>query len=94
VIAVDNAMRQEVSGKAVASLALGVISFFALPFIGGVLALILGWMAKTGIRGHPAARVEGSAPAGIILAVFNVLGSRLMFFLFFTATAVTVNVGG
>ncbi|MFI5048866.1 MAG: DUF4190 domain-containing protein [Gaiellales bacterium] len=90
----DNAMRQEVSGKAVASLALGVISFFALPFIGGVLALILGWMAKTEIREHPAVTGEGYATAGIILGVVNVLGSLLMFFLFFTATAVTVNVGG
>ena len=87
-------MRQEVSGKAVASLALGVISFFALPFIGGVLAIILGWTAKTEIRDHPPVTGDGYATAGIILGVVNVLGSLLMFFLFFTVTAVTVNVGG
>lgn len=58
---------------AVASLACGIISFFLIPFLGGVMAVILGHLARGSIRRSSGTR-EGSgvALAGLILGYLNV----------------------
>ena len=71
-----NAQR-ETSGKAIASLAFGVVSFFALPFLGGLLAIMLGSSAKIELREHPDLLGDGYATAGIILGVANLVCSFL-----------------
>jgi hypothetical protein len=90
----DGTVRQEVSGKAVASLALGVISFFALPLVGGLLAIIFGSLAKSEIRNSSHLTGEGYATAGLILGIVNLVGSALMFLLFLSLTVSTVQISG
>ena len=57
------------SGTAIASLVFGVLSWFALPFIGALLAIILGHMARGEIRRAPPGTIdgEGMAVAGLVL---------------------------
>jgi predicted metal-binding membrane protein len=55
------------SGVAVAALVLGISGLTVLPFLGSVLALIFGYMARNQIRRRPEAlRGEGLAVAGIV----------------------------
>jgi len=64
-----NATQTRTSGTAIASLIFGVLSWFALPFVGAILAIILGHMARGEIRRAPAGSIEGDgmALAGLIL---------------------------
>jgi uncharacterized protein DUF4190 len=57
------------SGTAVASLVFGILSWVLLPFIGAILAVILGHSARGEIRRAPAGTIEGDglAVAGLIL---------------------------
>jgi hypothetical protein len=57
------------SGTAVASLVFGILSWVLLPFIGAVLAVILGHSARAEIRRAPPGTIEGDgmAIAGLIL---------------------------
>jgi hypothetical protein len=57
------------SGTAVASLVFGILSWVLLPFIGAILAVILGHSARGEIRRAPPGTVEGDgmAIAGLIL---------------------------
>ena len=57
------------SGTAVASLVFGVLSWVMLPFIGALLAVVLGHSARGEIRNAPPGTVEGDglAIAGLIL---------------------------
>ena len=57
------------SGTAVASLVLGILSWILLPFIGAVIAVILGHVARAEIRRAPRGAIEGDglAIAGLVL---------------------------
>jgi hypothetical protein len=57
------------SGTAVASLVFGILSWCLLPFIGAILAVILGHSARSEIRRASPGTVEGDgmALAGLIL---------------------------
>lgn len=73
------------SGTAVASLVFGVLSWFALPVIGAILAIVLGHSARGEIRRAPSGTVDGDgmAIAGLILGwahvVVVVLGLGVIF---------------
>jgi hypothetical protein len=57
------------SGTAVASLVFGILSWVLLPFIGAILAVILGHSARSEIRRAPPGTIEGDGMAvtGLIL---------------------------
>lgn len=57
------------SGTAIASLVLGVLAWVFLPFIGAVIAVILGHLARSEIRRAPRGAIEGDglAIAGLVL---------------------------
>lgn len=57
------------SGTAVASLVFGILSWVVLPFIGAILAVILGHSARGEIRRAPPGMIDGDgmAVAGLIL---------------------------
>jgi hypothetical protein len=61
------------SGRAIASLILGVLSFVLLPFVGAALAIWLGVEAKREIRNDPTLGGEGLATAGIILGIVQLV---------------------
>ena len=84
------------SGTAVASLVFGILSWIALPFIGALIAVILGHNARAEIRRAPPGTIDGDgmAVAGLILGwihlalfiaaiafVFLVLGGLAFFHL-------------
>lgn len=57
------------SGTAIASLIFGVLSWVVLPFIGAILAVVLGHGARKEISRSPPGTIEGDgmAIAGLIL---------------------------
>jgi hypothetical protein len=57
------------SGTAVASLVFGILCWVMLPFIGALLAVVLGHSARSEIRRMPPGTIdgEGMALAGLIL---------------------------
>ena len=57
------------SGTAIASLIFGVLSWVVLPFIGAILAVVLGHSARKEISRAPPGTIEGDgmAIAGLIL---------------------------
>ena len=57
------------SGTAVASLVFGILSWVMLPFIGALVAVVLGHSARGEIRRAPPGTIEGDgmAVAGLIL---------------------------
>jgi hypothetical protein len=64
----------QTSGMATASLILGILGFFCLPAVGGVLALTLGIAARNEIAHSAGARTgKGLALSGIVLGTLNVL---------------------
>ena len=82
------------STTAILSLVFGIICWFALPFIGAVVAIICGHIARGEIRQAPPGTIEGEglAIAGLILGychlaliamfillVFGVLGGLAFF---------------
>lgn len=73
------------SGTAVASLVFGILSWFALPVIGAILAIVLGHVARGEIRRAPPGTVDGDGMAitGLILGwthvVIVVLGLAAIF---------------
>ncbi|MBO9662838.1 DUF4190 domain-containing protein [Dokdonella sp.] len=80
-----NTTAPRTSGTAVASLVFGVLSWFALPVIGAILAIVLGHSARGEIRRAPPGTVDGDgmAIAGLILGwahvVIVVLGLGVIF---------------
>ena len=61
---------EKASGWAIASLVFGILSFMCLPFLGGVLAVVLAFVArsrKRGSRGEAAG--DGLATAGLALGM-------------------------
>jgi hypothetical protein len=75
---------------AIVSLASGILSWFLFPFIGGVVAVVTGHMARTQIRDSLGAQTgDGLALAGLILGYAHlILGclGLLLFVLFFGGT--------
>jgi hypothetical protein len=58
----------QTSGLAIASLVSGIVGWTILPFIGSILAIILGYMARNEIRQRPGElEGEGLATAGLVL---------------------------
>ncbi len=79
------------SGKAIASLVLGISSVvFLLPLVGAIGALILGYSARKDMAGDPSVGSEGYATAGIVLGWIGITFA-ILFVLF---VAVGVGVGG
>ena len=64
-----NAVYARTSGPAVASLVFGVLAWVVLPFIGAVLAVVLGHVARGEIRRAAPGSVQGDgmALAGLVL---------------------------
>jgi uncharacterized membrane protein len=62
----------ETSGKAIASLILGVGGFLIFPVVLSILAIIFGRSAKRDIAARPGLGGEGMATAGIVLGWIGV----------------------
>ena len=93
-----NSQVRTTSTTAIVSLVFGIICWIAIPFIGAIVAIICGHVARTEIRNSPPGSVEGDgmAIAGLILGylhlaliamflllVFTVLGGLAFFTHFF-----------
>jgi Domain of unknown function (DUF4190) len=61
------------SGKAIASLVLGIISLFLFGVIAGVLAIIFGVQARREIEADPSVGGRGLATAGLTLGIIGVV---------------------
>ncbi|HSN93536.1 MAG TPA: DUF4190 domain-containing protein [Anaerolineaceae bacterium] len=71
-------VEKKTSILAILSTISGAASFFVVPFIGAVAALITGYMAKTEIKkSNGMVEGEGFATAGIVMGYIN-LGLSLM----------------
>ncbi len=86
------------SGSAVASLVFGVLSWIVLPFIGAILAIVLGHSARGEIRRSPPGTVEGDgmALAGLILGwahLFVVFACIFVIFVFLGGLAFFAHFG-
>lgn len=86
------------STLATVSVVAGILSFFALPVIGGIVALITGYMARKETRAVPPTHSgDGLATAGIIMGWINmgltVLGvcCFVIYFVFIVGLASTGN---
>lgn len=56
------------SGLAVASLVFGILGWTLLPFVGSIVAVVLGHIARNEVRQSPAAvEGDGLAVAGLVL---------------------------
>jgi Domain of unknown function (DUF4190) len=69
------------SGLAIASLALGVIGFLAVPLVASALAIALGRSAEREIARDPLLGGEGLARAGVILGWIGVALAAMFVFL-------------
>lgn len=73
----------ETSGFAVASLICGVASWFLFFFIGGILAVVFGHIARREIRRSQGwKRGNGLALSGLIIGYLNILAAVFVFLLF------------
>jgi len=79
----------QTSGKAIASLVLGISGFLIIPIVLSVLAIILGRSAKREIAERPGLGGEGMATAGIVLGWCGVavVLVGIVFFLFVLGAA-------
>ena len=80
------ASSSQTSTMAIVSVISGVLSWVALPFIGAVVAIITGHMARTEIKNNPGMQGNGLALAGLILGYLHVVvfcGGLLLFLLIF-----------
>ena len=73
------------SGNAIASLVFGVLSWTLLPFVGAILAIIFGHVARAEIRSAPPGQVEGEGMAitGLILGWLHLVVLILAIFILF-----------
>ncbi len=82
---------RQTSALAVVSLVMGIVGWTVLPFIGSLVAIVTGHMARGEIRRQPQAlEGDGLALAGLILGWVAVIGSLLVvvgFLLFFGGLA-------
>jgi len=65
------------SGKAVASLVLGIAGFVVCPLVCSVLAIVFGKQAQNEISRNPALQGGGMATAGYILGIVGLALSAL-----------------
>jgi len=74
------------SVTAIFSLVFGIICWVAIPFLGAIVAVICGHVARGEIRRAPPGTVEGDgmAIAGLILGYAHLALFVLALFLFFT----------
>jgi hypothetical protein len=70
----DSRVVPTTSSLAVVSLVFGILSWCLLPFIGAIVAIICGHMARNEIRRAPAGAMEGDgmAIAGLVLGYVHV----------------------
>lgn len=61
------------SGKAIASLVLGIISLFLFGVIAGVLAIVFGFQARKETEADPSLGGRGLATAGMALGIIGVV---------------------
>jgi len=77
------------SSTAIVSLVAGILSWFILPFVGAVVAIIAGHMARSEIRRE---RIDGDgmAVAGLILGYLNLLLSAAALLILFGVLGIGV----
>jgi hypothetical protein len=76
----------QTSTMAIISVISGVLSWVALPFIGAIVAIVTGHMARNEIKSNPGMQGDGLAIAGLILGYLHVVtfcGGVLLFLLIF-----------
>jgi thiol:disulfide interchange protein len=68
------------SSLAVVSLIFGILSWCLLPFIGAIVAIVCGHMARSEIRRAPASSMEGDgmAIAGLVLGYVHIVLALLI----------------
>ena len=81
-----NTPMRTTSATAIISLVFGVLCWIAIPFIGAVVAVICGHVARGEIRRAPPGTIDGDgmAIAGLILGYAHIVLFALAAFLFFT----------
>jgi hypothetical protein len=81
-----NVPARTTSATAIISLVFGVICWVAIPFIGAIVAVICGHVARGEIRRAPPGTVEGDgmAVAGLVLGYAHLAFFALVAFVFFT----------
>jgi hypothetical protein len=74
------------SATAIVSLVFGILCWVAIPFIGAVVAVICGHVARGEIRRAPPGTVDGDgmAVAGLILGYAHLVLFALLLFAFLT----------
>lgn len=74
------------STTAVISLVFGILCWMAIPFIGAVVAVVCGHLARGEIRRAPPGSMEGDgmAVAGLVLGYAHLVLFALAIFLFLT----------
>ena len=85
------------SSMAVVSLVLGIASYFVIPLLGGIAAIITGNLAKKEIQQEPQSLSgEGLARAGTILGWVNIglsiVGTCLVFFFVIMTFVVSIGI--
>ncbi|MET4614908.1 small-conductance mechanosensitive channel [Stenotrophomonas sp. 2619] len=82
---------RQTSSLAVVSLIMGIVGWTVFPFLGSLVAIVTGHMARAEIRRQPQAlEGDGLAVAGLVLGWLAVIGSILVvvgFLLFFGGLA-------
>ena len=76
------------SSLAVVSLVFGILTWCVLPFIGALVAIVCGHLARSEIRRAPAGTVtegDGMAVAGLVLGYVHLLFAALVLMLVFGA---------
>ena len=81
---------KETSVTAIVSLVSGILGWTVVPFIGAVVAVITGHMARSEIRNNPATKEgDGLALAGVILGWTNI-AVWILAILFFGGVLLTI----
>ncbi len=82
---------RQTGSLAVVSLIMGIVGWTVFPFLGSLIAIVTGHMARAEIRRQPQAlEGDGLAVAGLVLGWLAVIGSILVvvgFVLFFGGLA-------
>lgn len=82
---------RQTSSLAVVSLIMGIVGWTVFPFLGSLIAIVTGHMARAEIRRQPQGlEGDGLAVAGLVLGWLAVIGSILVvvgFVLFFGGLA-------
>jgi hypothetical protein len=81
-----NTPSRTTSTTAIVSLVFGIICWVAIPFIGAIVAIVCGHIARTEIRNAPPGSVngDGMAVAGLILGYLHLALFALFILLVFT----------